>query len=131
MELLALGLHPLNTETQEKVVMAMRRFYWRVLRRIPGVIITASGVVAALVFVIALAAVLVFSDKNTAQNVLGFHGYSPAWAAVPCGLIVAFLVAKANYNEALLTGVPTNRITTPATNTQVIAQAGRDCDRRV
>jgi hypothetical protein len=102
---------------------AFWRFYGRVLLRVPAVFLNAAAVVGALVL-LAAAAALFFVGKSLANDILGLHGFSPTVAIVPCGLIAAYGLAKANYEEAQRLARPTNRTAEPVTPTSVIAQAG-------
>lgn len=88
------------------------RFYGRVLLRVPSVFVNAAALVGALIL-LAAAIALFLKGKALANDVLGLHGFSPAWAIVPCGLILVYGLAKANYEEAQLIPTPTNR-TNPA-----------------
>jgi hypothetical protein len=102
---------------------AFWRFYGRVLLRVPGVFLNTAAVVGALIL-LAAAAALLLAGKALANDILGLHGFSPTWAIVPCGLLLLYGLANANYQEAKLLERPTNRTAQPAMPTQVIAQPG-------
>ena len=85
----------------------MLRFYLRVLLRVPGVFYNAAAAVGALVFLVA--AVVLGFNKTLASDIASWHGFSPIWAVAPCSLVVAYGLAKANYEEARRFAPPTNR----------------------
>lgn len=98
-------------------------FYFRVLRRVPGVFMGVAGVVGSLALILAAVVLVVFSDKKLAMSVLSFQGFSPYWAIIPIGLLLTYGLANANYEEAKRLGA-TNRIADPTAPTQVIAKRG-------
>jgi hypothetical protein len=97
-------------------------FYFRVLRRVPCLIYDAATTAGALALLVATGA-LAF-NKTLASDIAGWHGFSPAWAIAPCGLIVVCGLAKANYEEARLYARPTNRTSEPGGLAPIIAQPG-------
>jgi len=88
------------------------RFYFRVLRRFPGVLYGAAGVVSTLTLLLATA-VLAF-NRTLAGHIVGWNGFSPVWAIVPIALVLVYGVAKANYEEARLLEATNRTLPTPA-----------------
>ena len=84
-------------------------FNVRVVWRFPGALLNAAGVVSSVVLIAAGVILLALSNKKLANDVLSFQGIPRTWGIVVCSLIVAYGLARANYQEALGLGA-TNRM---------------------
>lgn len=75
----------------------MLHFYWPLLRAIPRIVLKAAhGAVAILGLGLA---VLAFFNRELAGRWSEWDGFSPWWAALPFGLLLAYGLLQANYNH--------------------------------
>jgi hypothetical protein len=77
------------------------RYYWRVLRTLPGLLLTSTSRVNGIVFLLALLAAVaptLTARWSTAKQVRAYAASFPLWwPLVPIGLLALFGLLKANY----------------------------------
>jgi hypothetical protein len=75
----------------------MIRFYWALVRGAPGALwhstSRALGVLGVVIFVLALL------NREWAERVAGWGGFSPWWVVVVIGLLFVYAMALANYER--------------------------------